>query len=131
MQQVTWLLVGAGDIATRRVGPALVSAANSKLVAICDLSPERAGTLAAQLGVKAVFTDTTQALAESGAAAVYIATPQSTHIELCLQALAAGKHFLCEKPLGRNGAECVRLLRAARQSDRVTSCSNYRRLSEQ
>ncbi len=131
MDSVRWLLVGAGDIATRRVGPALVATANSELVAVCDLNQERATQLAQQLGAKTVYTDLATALAECEADAVYIATPQSTHIELSLAVLAAGKHLLCEKPLGLNGAECLRLLAAARQSDRVTSCSNYRRLSEQ
>jgi predicted dehydrogenase len=81
--------------------------------------------------VKTVYADYDKALAESGADAVYIATPQNVHIEMSLKALNAGKHFLSEKPLGLNGAECLRLLEAVRKSDRVTSCSNYRRLSEQ
>jgi len=81
--------------------------------------------------VATVYSDYATALAESGVDAVYVATPQSTHIELSLAALDAGKHLLCEKPLGLDGAECLRLLDAARRSDRVTSCSNYRRLSEQ
>lgn len=131
MKQVKWLLAGAGDIGTRRVGPALVAAENSDLVAICDLNQKRATKLADKLNVKTVFTDYDKALAESGTDAVYIATPQSAHIEMSLKALSAGKHFLCEKPLGLNGAECLGLLEAVRKSDRITSCSNYRRLSEQ
>ena len=131
MDKVKWLLVGAGDIATRRAGPALVEVANSEVVAVCDINRERADELAAKLGAGAVYTDYAAALTDSEADAVYIATPQHTHIELSLAALDAGKHLLCEKPLGLNGAECLRLLEAARSSDRVTSCSNYRRLSEQ
>jgi predicted dehydrogenase len=131
MAKVKWLLAGAGDIGTRRVGPALVEAKNSELVAVCDLQAERAEKLASRLNVKTVFTDYEKALAESGADAVYIATPQVAHVEMSLKALSAGKHFLCEKPLGLNGAECLKLLEAVRRSDRVTSCSNYRRLSEQ
>ncbi|MCK5801913.1 MAG: Gfo/Idh/MocA family oxidoreductase, partial [Lentisphaeria bacterium] len=131
MNEVRWLLVGAGDIATRRVAPALTTVECSKLIAVCDLNPQRAAELAEQHGVANTYSDYGQALAESGADTVYIATPQSTHIELGLQTLAANKHFLCEKPLGLNGAECLRLLKATRESDRITSCSNYRRLSEQ
>jgi predicted dehydrogenase len=131
MDKVKWLLVGAGDIATRRAGPALVEVENSTVVAVCDISRERAEQLAAKLGAGEVYTDYAAALTDSDADAVYIATPQHTHIELSLAALDAGKHLLCEKPLGLNGAECLRLLDAARRSDRVTSCSNYRRLSEQ
>jgi predicted dehydrogenase len=125
------LLIGAGDIATRRVGPALVAAEHSELLGVCDLDLERATALAELLGVETVYTDVATALAESPADAVYLATPQHTHIALSLAVLDASKHLLCEKPLGLNGAECLRLLAAARQSDRVTSCSNYRRLSEQ
>lgn len=130
-RKVTWLLAGAGDIATKRVGPALVTAKDSELLAVCDLSRERAEKLASALHAKTVFTDYDKALAESGADVVYIATPQTVHVEMSLKALAAGKHFLCEKPLGLNGTECRRLLEAARKCDRITSCSNYRRLSEQ
>ena len=82
MTEVRWLLAGAGDIATRRVGPALVETENSKVVAVCDPNQERAAGLATRLGVRTVYADYATALAESGADAVYIATPQSTHIEL-------------------------------------------------
>jgi len=131
MSEVRWLLAGAGDIAHTRVAPALATAGGSRLVAICDINQEHAAELAERHGVKTTFSDYARALAESGADAVYIATPQPAHIEMSLRALEAGKHFLCEKPLGLNGAECLRLLEAARKTDRITSCSNYRRLSEQ
>ena len=131
MTDVRWLLVGAGDIAHTRVAAALVAARNSKLIAICDIDQGRAAELAARHGVETVYSDYARALAGSGADAVYIATPQTVHVEMSLRALEAGKHFLCEKPLGLNGAECLRLLEAARKTDRITSCSNYRRLSEQ
>ena len=131
MQQVKWLLAGAGDIATRRVGPALAAAGNSAVVAVCDLNRERAAALAAQLGVEAVHTDYGRALAESGANAVYIATPQGAHVDMSLKALEAGKHFLCEKPIALNGTDGLRLLKAVRGTKLVASVSNYRRLSEQ
>lgn len=106
MHTMRWLLVGAGDIATRRVGPALVNTDRSELVAICDTKRERAQALAEQLGVQAVYDEYASALTESGADAVYIATPQNTHIELSLAALDAGKHLLCEKPLGKKPVLC-------------------------
>ncbi len=131
MDAVRWLLVGAGDIATRRVAPALAEAANSKLAAVCDIDAGKAAGLADRHGVGAVFASLPDALAGCDADAVYVATPQHTHIELSLQVLAARRHPLCEKPLAVNGAACLPLLEAARASDRVASCSNYRRLSEQ
>lgn len=125
------MLAGAGDIANHRVAPALRDAGNSELIAICDVVEEKAHALAGCMGVKTVFTDYARALSESGADAVYIAVPCRVHVNMCFQALAAGKHFLCEKPLGLNSAECLKLLEATRKSDRVTSCSNYRRHSGQ
>jgi predicted dehydrogenase len=131
MNKVKWLLVGAGDIANSRVGPALCEAADSELVAICARSKGRVDTLAASLKVDTVYHDFEQALAETDADAVYIATPHHLHVEMSLKALTAGKHILCEKPLGINGAECLRLLDAVRESDRITCCSNYRLFTNQ
>lgn len=128
---VNWLLVGAGDIANRRVGPALADAANSRLAAICDPDRVRAEALAARLKVGTVYTDLGEALARCQADAVYIATPLTTHLEVCLLCLKARRNILCEKPLALNGRDALEILHAARAAGVVTSCSNYRRLSGQ
>lgn len=52
MSEVKWLLVGAGDIAARRVAPALVAVPSSRLMAVCDVRLERASELAAQHDVE-------------------------------------------------------------------------------
>lgn len=131
MQTVRWLLIGAGDIAVRRVAPALTSVEHSVLEAVCDIDNARAGALADRYGAGAVYTDVAEALSKTNANSVYIATPQSTHIAIGLQVVAADKHMLCEKPLGLSGKDCLKLLASARGSKRIMSCSNYRRLSEQ
>jgi len=131
MEKVKWLLAGAGDIATRRVAPALLNAKNSELAAICDPVTGKANALAAKMNVKTVYYDFAQALTETDADAVYIATPHHLHVDMCLKVLAANKHLLCEKPLGINGAECMKLLDAVRKSDRITCCSNYRLFTNQ
>ncbi len=130
-QKVKWLLAGAGDIANSRVAPALCAAADSELVAVCDPVRKKADALAAKMAVKTVYYDYERALAATDTDAVYIATPHHLHVAMCLKALEANKHLLCEKPLGINGAECMRLLEAVRQSDRITCCSNYRLFTNQ
>jgi predicted dehydrogenase len=132
MKRLKWLLVGAGNIARIRVGAALVEARGSELCAICDLDRQRAAELAGDLGIAPrIFTDFDQALAKSDCEAVYIATQVTSHVDLCLRAAEAGKHFLVEKPLALNGGDAVRLFEAVRDLPVTASCSDYRRLSEQ
>ena len=127
-----WLLVGAGNIARIRVGAALRDAENSRLAAICDIDAERARTLARQLGIEpAIYTDYPQALRESGAEGVYIATQANSHVPLGIQAVQANRHFLCEKPLGANLDDAETLYKVCRSASVKTACSDYRRLSEQ
>lgn len=127
MNTVNWLLVGAGDIAKKRVAPALAGVEGSAITAVCSRRAEAAGELAASYGAAGVFTDFDQALAESGADAVYLATPVDLHVEHGLRALAAGKHLLVEKPLGLSGSDCARLVAAAEASGLAAACAYYRR----
>lgn len=129
---LTWLLVGPGDIATRRVAPALLAIPDSRLVAICGRAGSpKAAALATRTGHPAVFDDYDRALAESGADAVYVATQPRLHATMVCRALAAGKHVFCEKPLGRDTGECLAMIRARRASGLVAGCSNYRLFTSQ
>jgi predicted dehydrogenase len=132
MKRVRWLIAGAGDIVKSRAAAALAETDNAKTVAIFAPSVGKAEALAAQFGISKVYHDYAQALAESGADAVYIATPHHVHVKMAVQALQAEKHFLCEKPLGINLEECQTLLEEVRRRPGlVTSCSNYRLFTNQ
>jgi 1,5-anhydro-D-fructose reductase (1,5-anhydro-D-mannitol-forming) len=124
---VRWLLVGAGDIARKRVASALAEAMQSEIVAVCDMSPESAQSLALEYGVKEIFTDLGQALEESSADAVYVATPVCFHVQQAIQSMKAGYHVLVEKPLGLSARDCEPALVVAEQSGKVAGCSYYRR----
>lgn len=126
MTNIKWLLAGAGDIARRRAAAALREAANSVITAICDPVSGKAADLAERMGVNAVFTDYAQALDQSGADAVYIASPVFCHHDMCIMAAEHGIPFLCEKPLALCGAEAARILRAAKRNKVTAACSNYR-----
>jgi len=129
MTPVRWLLVGAGDIAHKRVAPALAATTNSTLVGICDPRQAVAHDLARQLAVGEVYADFAQALASTSADAVYLATPIHLHAAHAIQALQAGKHVLVEKPLALSAAECRAAVAAGEQSGRVSGCAYFRRLS--
>lgn len=128
MSEVKWLLVGAGDIARKRVAPALAGAQGSTLAAVCDVNRENARQVAGQYGGGQVYTEIEEALEKSGADAVYLATPIHLHVRHAIQVLQAGKHVLVEKPLSLNAAEAAELLDAADGSGLVSGCSYFRRL---
>lgn len=130
--KVKWLIAGAGDIVKSRAGAAIAETENSEITAIFAPSVGKAEALAERFSIPQVFHDYGEALAKSGADAVYIATPHHVHVEMALEAIASGKHFLCEKPLGINSGECRKLVEEVRKHpELVTSCSNYRLFSSQ
>lgn len=133
MNKIKWLLVGPGDIANSRVAPALMNAENSELIAICGrFGSTKTQKLAEKTGVTQVFDDFDEALANSGADAVYIATPHHLHVEMCKKALLANKHVFCEKPLGIQADECKSLLEYIHAKPHLaTGCSNYRLFTNQ
>lgn len=75
-----------------------------ELVAICDLDRERAERVASQVGQVPAVTSLTELLASEDLDAIAIATPARTHYPIAMQALAAGKHVVVEKPLADSGS---------------------------
>ena len=102
---LNWLLVGTGDIARKRVAPAIADTSGSRLYAVCDLVAERAENIAAAHRADKVYTDYGEALDDPAVDAVYVATPVDLHVPMALRAIDAGKHVLVEKPLGVSGAD--------------------------
>ena len=99
-------VIGCGRIATTAHLPAwqaAVAAGRCTLVGVTDLDPVRAERAAAQFGVPA-YPSVDALLAEARPAIVDITTLLDRHHDLALQALAAGCHVLCEKPIARDAA---------------------------
>jgi len=126
--RMKWLLLGAGDIARKRVLPALVAEPRSEVVAVCDLDESRAKATASECGARA-FTDYASALSDSGADAVYVATPVFLHVPHAIRALESGKHVLVEKPVGVNYAQAAELAAAADGSPKKCGVSYFRRFA--
>ena len=115
MDSVGWLLVGTGDIASKRVLPALADEQRSRVAGICSRTMDRAREVAAPHGA-AAHDDLARALAAPDVDAVYLATPVDLHVPHAVQALEAGKHVLVEKPLAMDYPQASQLARAASQS---------------
>jgi predicted dehydrogenase len=118
-------LIGCGDIGRLRAR-ALSRARGLRLAVVSDLDQDRARAVAATHG--AAVADEWRALARrDDVDAVIVSTPPSLHAEMCIEALEAGKHVLCEKPLGRTPVECREIIRAAERAGRFLATGfNYR-----
>jgi len=117
--RLRWLLVGAGDIAAKRVAAALAAA--GELVAVCDLVRERAERTAGQFGAGEVYDDLDRALAATTAEAAYLATPVFLHARQACEVLGSGRHALVEKPLGINAADALQAVFSQSPWRRVAS----------
>jgi predicted dehydrogenase len=121
---IRWLVIGIGDIARRRVIPAILAEPRSRLQALVTRDPEKA---AAFPGVE-VFTNLDVALQVSTVDAVYVASPVFLHAPQGIAALRAGKHVLCEKPTAINFSAAQSMVAAASASQRLFAVAYYRRL---
>ncbi|CAN7513222.1 Gfo/Idh/MocA family oxidoreductase [Phenylobacterium sp. LjRoot219] len=92
--------------------PAL-RAAGFEVAGLVGTDPERTARRAEKAGVARTFTDLDEAIAKTGAVAVTIATPPTTHAPLTLAAVARGCHVICEKPFARDVAEAKTMQAAA------------------
>jgi 1,5-anhydro-D-fructose reductase (1,5-anhydro-D-mannitol-forming) len=114
MQTVRWGMIGCGDVAEVKSGPALQKAGGSALVAVMRRDRGKAEDYARRHGVARVHTHAGDLVHDPEVDAVYIATPPSSHCDLALMAAAAGKPCLVEKPMAMNHAECLSMVEAER-----------------
>jgi predicted dehydrogenase len=99
-------VIGTGGIFRAVHAAGWKSIPEAEIVAVCDVSRERAETAAKEVGAQHVFTDFEQ-LVKLDLDAVDVCTPNEVHTPAVLAALEAGKHVICEKPLATH-AEQVR-----------------------
>ena len=92
--------------------------AGDEVTRVADVSEERAAAAAAEVGSGST-TDWREIARAPEIDAVVVATPNKDAVEITTTLLEAGKHVLCEKPLGRNAEEAATMVEAARANDRV------------
>ena len=120
---VRWLVVGIGDISTRRVLPAIVKESRSQLAGVVTRDPAKAAAYQVP-----AWTSLEGALAECASEAVYIATPVFLHAPQAIAALSAGRHVLCEKPMAIDYQGAAAMQKAAEAAKRLLGISYYRRM---
>jgi 1,5-anhydro-D-fructose reductase (1,5-anhydro-D-mannitol-forming) len=120
---LNWIVVGVGDIAVRRVIPAIQAEPRSRLYGLVTRDPAKAVPYNAQ-----AWTRLEDALSDPAVHAVYVATPVFLHAPQTIQSLRAGKHVLCEKPMAMNEAEARSMVQAASESGHTFGVAYYRRM---
>ena len=126
MAKVRWGLIGCGDIARKRVAPALRDSPLCDLIAVSRARDELAESFANDFGARRWCSDWHDLLIDYEIDAIYIATPVHLHAEQTIAAAERGKHVLCEKPMALNVAECDRMIAACRSNDVKLGVAYYR-----
>ncbi len=121
---VKWVVAGVGDIARKRVIPAILEHPESELYGVVTRDARKAE---AYPGVHA-WTALDDALRDDAVNAVYIATPVALHAPYAIAALRAGKHVLCEKPMAMNYGEAQAMTAVAAEARTLLGVAYYRRL---
>ena len=126
MRKVRWGLIGCGDIARKRVAPALRESPLCELVAVSRAQASLAETCARELGARRWYAEWQEMLMDYEIDAIYVATPVHLHAEQVIAAAERGKHVLCEKPMALDVAECDRMIAACRGNDVKLGVAYYR-----
>ena len=116
-KKVRWGIISTAKIGTEKVIPGIQKSEHSEVVAIASRDLKRAEAAAKELGIAKAYGSYEELFADPEIDAVYNPLPNHLHVDLTLAAARAGKHVLCEKPIGMNAKDAERLREAPK--DRI------------
>jgi predicted dehydrogenase len=119
MNKVRWGVLSTANIGTEKVIPAMQQGKSCDIVAISSRQLNKAQAAARRLGTPKAYGSYEELLADPEIDAVYNPLPNHLHVPWSIKALEAGKHVLCEKPIGLTAAEGRQLLDAAHKRPRL------------
>jgi len=116
-------IIGCGGIANGKHMPALRTVPEVEMAAFCDIIVERAEQAAKEFGAPGakVYADYRKLLEDKSIEAVHVCTPNKAHCFITVDALEAGKHVLCEKPMAKTYADAKLMLDAAQKTGKLLS----------
>ena len=116
-------IIGCGGIANGKHMPSLKKLENVEMVAFCDIIEERAVKAAKDFGTAdaKVYTDYKELLKDKTIDVVHVCTPNKEHSFITIDALEAGKHVMCEKPMAKTSEEAKAMLDAAKRTGKKLS----------
>lgn len=113
MESIKWGVLSTAKIGVNKVIPGMSQAGNCRMIAIASRDQTKAQEWADRLGLPMAYGSYEALLADSSIDAIYNPLPNHLHVDWSIKALEAGKHVLCEKPLGLDTKDAQRLVDAA------------------
>ena len=120
-------IIGAGSIVRYRHLPETHDNQLAEVEAVCDIVKERAVEIATKYNCKA-YTDYKELIADQDLDAVIVAATNTTHAEMTIAALQAGKDVLCEKPMATNLIDAQNMINTAAKTGRKLMIAHNQRL---
>src|SRR2546421_4321931 len=117
---VKWGILSTADI-NRKVIPGAHASEKVELIAVASRDLRRAEEYAREWELDRAYGSYEALLEDGDIEAVYISLPNTLHCEWSIRAVQAGKHVLCEKPMGRRGSEVEEAFDAAERAGRILS----------
>ncbi|MBR6675977.1 MAG: Gfo/Idh/MocA family oxidoreductase [Clostridia bacterium] len=116
-------IIGCGGIANGKHLPGLKTVPEVEMVAFCDIIVERAEAACKAYGTADAkfYENYKDLLADESIDVVHVCTPNISHSFITVDALEAGKHVMCEKPMAINSAEALKMLEAAKRTGKKLS----------
>ena len=115
MHKINWGVLSTAKIGLNKVIPALQACRLGRVAAIASRDETRGREAARKLGITRVHASYESLLADPEIHAVYIPLPNHLHVPWSIKALVAGKHVLCEKPIGLSAQEALQLVEVAQR----------------
>lgn len=127
MKKIRWGIIGCGDVTELKSGPAFNKVNNSELVAVMRRDAAKAEDYARRHAVPKWYAEANKLINDPDVNAIYVATPPSSHEELTIAALQAGKPVYVEKPMTIHAASAVNMMKSAKDTGQKLSVAHYRR----
>ncbi len=127
MKKIKWGILGCGDVAEVKSGPAFQKIENSELLVVMRRDSEKAKDFATRHHVPIWYDNVEDLLNNDNLDAIYIATPPASHLSYAKQVLNANKHVYIEKPMVLNEREGKELCDMVKKSNFKLSVAHYRR----
>jgi D-xylose 1-dehydrogenase (NADP+, D-xylono-1,5-lactone-forming) len=119
MTKMRFGILGAARIASRALVPAIHNSSNAELVAVAARDGARAQAFATEHNIPLALEGYEALIARDDIDAIYNPLPNDLHSPWSIKAMEAGKHVLCEKPVGMNAIEAAQMLEVSKRTGKT------------